>query len=230
VATSLEEGKTGDYGIEVRVDQTSIGLAGHEGGVSQVEFSPDGQYITTVGNDGTFRLWDRQGKPVAAMTGHEGGVSQVEFSPDGQYIATVDYDGIISLWDRHGNPVRDPIDEGKQLKLIGHWGQVSQIIFSPDGKSIATVGADDETIRIWTLPAGRQVAQYNGVGVLRPDWSEIAVVDPDYGLQVWSVYTLEKLDQLLMDSCQRLRPYISSSNTINPEEQQSLLRWCTTGE
>jgi WD40 repeat protein len=298
VATSYEEGTTGDYGIEVRVDRTSIGLAGSGSGVSQVVFNPDGSTIATVGDDNTVRLWDRQARPVngqdnpvspeqqLVLGGKEnpisvsqivfspngqyiatadyagivslwdrqgrpvdgqgnpvspeqqlvlGGkenpisVSQIVFSPNGQYIATADYAGIVSLWDRQGNPVKDPVDPKQQLRLIGQRGQVSQILFSPDGKSIATVGLDDQTIRIWALPVGRQIAEYSGTGVLSPDFSKVTVLDPSYGPRVWPIYTYDHLHDLLRASCQRLRPYINSTIT-NPEEQRSLLRWCSTGE
>jgi WD40 repeat protein len=56
--------------------------------------------LTTVGQDGTARLWDvaaslAEGTGVEVLTlfAHTGGVADVSFSPDGAHLATAGYDG-----------------------------------------------------------------------------------------------------------------------------------------
>ncbi len=70
-------------------------LAGHTGQVWHAAFSPDGSRIVTTSDDGTARLWDIEGKPLAVLVGHNArasdgrkGVWSAQFSPDGSRIVT----------------------------------------------------------------------------------------------------------------------------------------------
>jgi WD40 repeat protein len=44
-------------------------------------FAPDGRRILTASADGTARLWDRDGKPLAILQGHTGEVTSAVFAP-----------------------------------------------------------------------------------------------------------------------------------------------------
>jgi WD40 repeat protein len=70
----------------------------HQGRVYSVRFSPDGQCLATVGDNGTARLWDLSGRQLAQWESHQGKVYSVSFSPDGQCLATVGDDGMVWLW------------------------------------------------------------------------------------------------------------------------------------
>nr|WP_258561708.1 AAA family ATPase [Cylindrospermopsis raciborskii] len=104
-------------------------IKGHEGGITSVCFSPDGQSIGTGSWDKTIRLWNLRGENIQQFRGHEGGITSVCFSPDGQSIGTGSEDGTARLWNLQGKNIQ---------QFRGHEGGITSVCFSPDGQSIGT--------------------------------------------------------------------------------------------
>ncbi|HLP89648.1 MAG TPA: hypothetical protein VK184_13785 [Nostocaceae cyanobacterium] len=157
-------------------------LAGHEGSVESVAFSPDGQMIVTGIDDRTLRLWDLQGNPIASFFGHENSVNSVGFSPDGQMIVSGSWDNTVRLWDLQGNPI---------ASFSGHELQIKSVAFSPDGQMIVT-GSADSTVRLWDLQ-GNPIASFTGheSGVnsvaFSPDGQMIVSGSDDNTVRLWDL-------------------------------------------
>jgi WD40 repeat protein len=106
--------------------------------IRDLEFSPDGKLIASVGDDHYLRVWEvATGHKLYAVVAHQGPVPALAFSPDSRWIATA---GTISVrvWD-----ARAP---NELLLLLGPTKPVRAVLFTADGKTIVAAGKDG-TIR-----------------------------------------------------------------------------------
>lgn len=164
---------------------------GHERGVYDVAFTPDGSQLVTTSIDGSVRFWDRStgnqpggvlpstGPPEVSV-GSEGGFG-VDISPDGSRVATASSDGLVGLW----SPTGQELDS-----LEGHSSAVNVVRFSPDGTLLASAG-DDGTVRLWSA-AGEPVSTLEGhqdsiiALEFSPDGSRFASAGFDETVRVWN--------------------------------------------
>ena len=183
-------------------------LEGHQGRISSVSFSPDGEMLVSADEYGAVKLWNREGQELSSLEGHQGRIFSVSFSPDGKAIASAGEDGIVKLWDR----------EGKELGSIeGHLGAINSVSFSPDGKMIASAGSDG-TVKLWNRE-GQELSSLEGhqSGVysvsFSPDGKIIASASSDGTVKLWN----RNLDSLLAQGCDWLSDYLRH----NPKGQKA---------
>ena len=155
-------------------------LPGNQGIVRSVAFSPDGSRIATGGEDGSTKLWDRDGKPITSINSNLGRVYSVAFSPDGSRIATGGSDGSTQLWDKDGKAI---------TTINSNQGSVYSVAFSPDGSRIATGGRDGST-KLWDRD-GKPITSINSNQrsvlsvAFSPDGSRIATGGYDGSTKLW---------------------------------------------
>jgi WD40 repeat protein len=130
---------------------------GHEGTVSGVAFSPDGQYVLSGSADGTLRLWDVEtGEEVRIFTGHDDVIWSVAFSPDGQYVLSGSglpgsEDRTLRLWE---------VDTGEEVRIFASSRSVASVTFSSDGQY--ALSGSDGTLRLWDVATGQEVRVFYG--------------------------------------------------------------------
>jgi WD40 repeat protein len=171
--------------------------------VESVSFSPGGQRLATVEDDGKVRLWNRSGRRLTEFKSNQGKINQVSFSPDGQHLATVATvtgsinltvegeeatatesktpDSMVQLWNLSGQPL---------AQLKGHQGNVWRVKFSPDGQRLATT-AEYGTVRLWDL-SGRQLVELKGQGKINDvrftlDKQHLVTVREDGTVRLWNL-------------------------------------------
>jgi WD40 repeat protein len=131
--------------LEPEVEATI--LAGNEGWVSAIAYSPDGQRLVTGSYDGSARVWDlASGRELLQLRAPHlqkphGYVMCVAISRDGRRIASGG-GAMAVLWDSATGELLKTFDAGDRT--------IDSCAISPDGRQLA-VGYADARVRLWDL-------------------------------------------------------------------------------
>ncbi|MEM7067009.1 MAG: AAA-like domain-containing protein [Cyanobacteria bacterium P01_B01_bin.77] len=132
--------------VESTLRQTIYGifevnrLIGHTDVVHDVDFSPDGKTLVSVGTDQQLRFWSREGHLLNSVRVSDDEPFSVDYSPNGDMIAVADGDGTISLWSTTGE---------KLNSLTGHGGTVWYVSFDTTGELLIST-SQDGTAKLWS--------------------------------------------------------------------------------
>jgi hypothetical protein len=150
-----------------------------QGSVWSVSWTPDGQTLATGGDDGSVKLWKRDGSLISEIKANQGSVNSVSWTPDGQTLATGGEDGSIKLWKRDGSPISE----------INNQGSVRSVSWTPDGQTLAT-GGNDGSVKLWKRdgsPISKIKANQGSVYSVSwtPDGQTLATGGNDGSVKLW---------------------------------------------
>jgi WD40 repeat protein/serine/threonine protein kinase len=171
-------------------------LRGEHDGLTDVVFSPDGQTLAGLEENGRIHLWDRRtgqsrrtiGVRTPEVLYHlspDSGVHALAFSPDGRRIAGPGPDASLVLY---------AVDTGRPIfRFEGDQRAVLDLAWSPDGRTL--VGAfSSHVMGVWDAGNGHMI--HNSFGrhdgpvaavVFSPDGRTLASASYDHTVKLWKL-------------------------------------------
>lgn len=124
---------------------------GSKAGVRRAIFSPDGQRLVAVGEDGMVRVWDFVRRElIKTLKDHQASVVAAAFAPDGRFFATASWDRTVIVW--------DAVELTPAATLRDHRAEVTGVAFSPDGRYLASASKPtDERAVLWRVGSWEKV-------------------------------------------------------------------------
>ena len=186
--------------------------------IRSIAFHPHNGGFATSSEDGTVKLWQRDGRLRQAWEAHKTAINQVLFSPQGDFLLTASRDGTAKLWSLTGELKQtfqtDPLP-------------VAPVSFSPDHPWLA-IASNDGSIHLWDL-AGNLRGEFKGEEVaidalgFTPQGQDLVTINRQGRVRIWAIQSeFTRLNQLLTQGCQWLADYFLS----NPKESLKY-RFCT---
>jgi len=167
-------------------------LATAEQPAEEIRYSPNGEYIAVLREDGIV-VWDiggnepviiNGGKPVdgsEALAGSTDSSSRFIFNPDSTQLIFLTRSG-LNFWD-----LQEPKMSTGEAPVNGHTGSITQIVFNADTNTFATKGENGE-VSLWNASENNLPDQSNsalfGEGdtvSFSPDGRKFAVLDTRLG-------------------------------------------------
>jgi WD40 repeat protein/serine/threonine protein kinase/DNA-binding XRE family transcriptional regulator len=200
----------------IQANRMLLSLRGHEGGIGEIVYSPDGSILATSGQDRTVRLWDpTTGEKLEVLPFELDSADEwftgLMFDDTGEKVALISTrEGrsglILHEWD-----LANGSSYTQQLLSIDpdFW---SDFLLSPNWELLA-VSFEDGTAGLWDLASGERVATLSG----HEDWvwdldfssdgSMLASFSRNGQVMVWDVAS-----SLASGSGQKLAAFVSPSS------------------
>ncbi len=134
-------------------------LTGFEGRIIAMDSAPSEQWLATLHEDRSVRIWNLNGQLIRQLTGHEQPLACLDVRPEANAIATGDESGIVRIW---------AAGDGSQIGVVRCTAGVVAVKFSADQKHLVTATRDG-VIAGWTLPLPMSLPK-DGETPIAPAW------------------------------------------------------------
>jgi WD40 repeat protein len=138
------------------------------GAISNIAFSPNGQFLSVCGGSETEKtshvtIWDVAGRRILKKLAESNGpATEVTWDPQSKLIAAACGDGKVRIWNLSGQ-IQQTIGPPRGTSDAFRWRSVS---WSQDGKQLAMMGHEKEIVLSIRNPAdGKQIVETGISGV-----------------------------------------------------------------
>ncbi|KAI3374942.1 hypothetical protein L3Q82_021480, partial [Scortum barcoo] len=185
---------------DVRVAEHHIcTLSGHSQEVCGLQWSPDGRYLASGGNDNLVCVWPRvqegnASQAVRCWSEHQGAVKALAWCPWQPNILASGggtSDRHIRIWN---------VNSGSCISSLDTQSQISSLVFAPNYKELVSAhGYAHNNVVIWKYPSLTRVAELNGHEdrvlslTLSPDCSTVATVAGDETIRLWKSFEVDPI-------------------------------------
>lgn len=163
-------------------------LEGHEGEVTSVSYSPNGQLLASASGDTTINIWGKNGQLIQTLTGHKDSVFSVTISKDSQLLIAGSFDNTVTCW--RYNAATGLFDTRPFLTITEKDGLLATSL-TPDHQILATVNQKGQ-VKFWTLE-GKLIqttpAHSQKISSLSfsPDGRHFATASADKTVKIWTL-------------------------------------------
>uniref|UniRef100_A0A674N1L8 Cell division cycle 20 homolog n=1 Tax=Takifugu rubripes TaxID=31033 RepID=A0A674N1L8_TAKRU len=186
---------------DVRVAEHHIcTLTGHSQEVCGLQWSPDGRYLASGGNDNLVCVWPRvqdgglgnRSQAIHKWSDHQGAVKALAWCPWQPNILASGggtSDRHIRVWN---------VNSGSCISSLDTQSQVSSLVFAPNYKELVSAhGYAHNNVVIWKYPSLTKVVELHGHDdrvfnvTLSPDASTIATISGDEIICLWKSFEMD---------------------------------------
>lgn len=151
----------------INLQDNSIALRGegHTDCITDIQFSPNGQYIASASWDKKVKIWKKKENSfqfLQDLIGHANTVTRIDFSADSQHIASASCDNTVKIW------LSDGEKYSVKQTLRDHNNWVSRIKFLPKEKVFISF-SHDKTVKVWKFDGNHYSCIQTLFGHLKPD-------------------------------------------------------------
>ncbi|KAJ3260331.1 hypothetical protein HK103_000966 [Boothiomyces macroporosus] len=170
---------------------------GHQQDMTSIDYSKDGQYIATGGDDGKVKIWSTQtGFCFVTFTEHTGSVKAIEFAKRKQVVFSASLDGTVRAFDliryRNFRTFTSPTPE-----------QFNCLAVDQSCEIICAASMDNFDIYLWSVQTGKLLEILSGheapVSCLAFSYStgQLASGSWDKNIRTWDIFSRDKATEVI---------------------------------
>ncbi|XP_077996881.1 periodic tryptophan protein 2 homolog [Glandiceps talaboti] len=161
---------------------------GHFNNMTSLDYSPDGQYIVTGGEDSKVKVWSTSsGFCFVTFTDHKAAITAVQFGSSGHVIISASLDGTVRAFDMHRY-------RNFRTFTSPRPAQFQCLALDNSGEIVCAGSVDTFEIFVWSLQTGRLLevlAGHEGPIVslsFSPSDTILASASWDRTMKLWDVF------------------------------------------